>query len=551
MACNFFTFFLLSILLTRIFAPASSQWLARLLGNQGEWQFLRTSIGISAMHMQLLSNNKVVIFDRTDFGSSNLSLSDGRCRIDPNDSILRRDCSAHSVMYDPLTNTIRPLMIQTDTWCSSGAVLPNGTLIQTGGFNDGDHAIRTIVPCEDDEGCDWLEFPGYLIHRRWYATNQILPDGRIIIIGGRRQFNYEFFPKQFPTTVNFLNFLRNTTDENENNLYPFVHLLPDGNLFIFANTRSIVFNYIQNRVIQSFPPIPGDEPRNYPSSGSSVLLPLDENQPLIIEILICGGAPRNAYLSAIHGTFVRAITTCGRLRINDQNPNWEMETMPLGRVMGDMLILPNGDVLIINGAGSGAAGWGNARNPVLRPVLYHPYEAKDSTRFWVMKPANRPRLYHSTAILLPDTKVLVGGSNPHVFYNFSGVQYPTDLSLEAFSPPYLAEGYDTIRPQILYTDNVIGYNQSFSVIFKVPKFLKMGVVTARIVAPSFTTHAFSMSQRMVVLREINGVLPVVSFGALSLSVFGPSTPQIAPPGFYMLFVVHAGIPSTALWVKVQ
>ncbi|XP_074328633.1 aldehyde oxidase GLOX isoform X2 [Apium graveolens] len=481
MACKFFTFFLLSILFTRFFGPATSQWLARLLGNQGEWQFLRTSIGISAMHMQLLSNNKVVIYDRTDFGSSNLSLSDGRCRIDPNDSFLRRDCSAHSVMYDPLTNTIRPLMVQTDTWCSSGAVLPNGTLIQTGGFNDGDHAIRTIVPCEDDEGCDWVEFPRYLIHRRW----------------------------------------------------------------------SIVFSYIQNRVIRSFPPIPGDEPRNYPSSGSSVLLPMDENQPLVIEIMVCGGAPRNAYLSAIHGTFVRAITTCGRLRINDQNPTWEMETMPLGRVMGDMLILPSGDVLIINGAGSGTAGWGNARNPVLRPVLYHPNEAKDSTRFWVMKPANRPRLYHSTAILLPDTKVLVGGSNPHVFYNFSGVQYPTDLSLEAFSPPYLAEGYDTIRPQILYTDNVIGYNQSFSVIFKVPKYLKMGVVTARIVAPSFATHAFSMSQRMVVLREINGVLPVVSFGALSLSVFGPSTPQIAPPGFYMLFVVHAGIPSTALWVKLQ
>ncbi|KAL2504023.1 glyoxal oxidase-related protein [Abeliophyllum distichum] len=88
----------------------------------GKWDLLLSNIGISAMHMQLLNNDKVVIFDRTDFGRSNISLPNGICRNDPNDVALKHDCTAHSVEYDVSANSIRPLMILTDTWCSSGAV---------------------------------------------------------------------------------------------------------------------------------------------------------------------------------------------------------------------------------------------------------------------------------------------------------------------------------------------------------------------------------------------------------------------------------------------
>ncbi|CAL5379356.1 unnamed protein product [Camellia sinensis] len=182
-------------------------------------------------------------------------------------------------------------LVETDTWCSSGSVLPDGTLVQTGGYNDGDHVVRTLAPC-NDESCDWVELPGYLSERRWYATNQRLPDGRIIIIGGRRQFNYEFYPRNSESSSSFwLEFLRETRDDHENNLYPFVHLLPDGNLFIFANTRAISLDYKQNRVVREFPSITADDPRNYPSSGSSVLLPIDENEPIEAEVMVCGGAP--------------------------------------------------------------------------------------------------------------------------------------------------------------------------------------------------------------------------------------------------------------------
>ncbi|KAK7258750.1 hypothetical protein RIF29_24335 [Crotalaria pallida] len=525
-------------------------------GYQGQWQLLQASIGISAMHMQLLHNDKVIMFDRTDFGPSNLPLSHDHCRVDPLDKVLTTDCTAHSLLYDIATNTFRPLMVQTDTWCSSASVLPNGTLVQTGGFNDGERNIRMFTPSWD-ETCDWIEFPGYLSQRRWYATNQILPDGRVIVVGGRRQFNYEFYPRSqnndnnLPNSPIHLSFLQETSDPSENNLYPFLHLLPDGNLFIFANTRCVLFDYNQNRVLKEFPPIPGNDPRNYPSSGASILLPLDENKANIeAEIMVCGGAPRGSFQGAIKGTYMQALSSCGRLKVTDQNPTWVMEDMPLARVMGDMLLLPNDEVVIINGVGSGTAGWEHGREPVLTPILFRPYENMDSRyRFSVMSPASRPRLYHSSAILLKDGRVLVGGSNPHVFYNFTGVEYPTDLSLEAFSPPYLSPTLDHLRPNIRHvTSDILGYRVFSYITFTVARYTSDSEVSVRIIAPSFTTHSFGMNQRMVVLKLVG--VTHVNGDTYYATVVGPSTAEIAPPGYYMLFVVHAGIPSSGSWVQV-
>ncbi|KAK7337864.1 hypothetical protein VNO77_18452 [Canavalia gladiata] len=544
--------FILASIIAHFQLPAVSQTVSSPLGNQGQWHLLQPSIGISAMHMQLLHNDQVIMFDRTDFGHSNLPLSNGRCRLDPYDAALKIDCSAHSVLYDILTNTFRPLMVQTDTWCSSGSVFPNGTLIQTGGFNDGERSIRMFTPCFDGT-CDWVEFPTVLSQRRWYATNQILPDSRMIVIGGRKQYNYEFYPKDpqnAPSSIQF-SFLQQTSDSYEDNLYPFVHLLPDGNLFIFANTRSVLLNYKQNRVLKEFPSIPGGDPRNYPSSGSSVLLPLDENNGSNkAQVMVCGGAPRGSFESAAKGNFVRAVATCGRLKVTDTNPSWELENMPLPRAMGDMLILPNGDVLIINGVGKGTAGWELGREPVLTPVIYRPSEKNSEQRFSVMAAAVRPRLYHSSAVVLKDGRILVGGSNPHIYYNFTGVEYPTDLSLEAFSPPYLAPELDSVRPTIRFiTNSMLGYRVFSYVTFTVPDYTSASQVSVRILAPSFTTHSYGMNQRMVVLK-LFGVTNV-NGETYYATVMGPSTAEIAPPGYYLLFVVHAGVPSSGLWVQVM
>ena len=145
---------------------------------EGAGVLLHSSIGISAMHMQLLHTNKIIIFDRTDFGASNLSLPVGRCRSNPNDMALKVDCTAHSLLYYVVFDFIRPLLVQTDTWCSSGAVIADGTLVQIGGYNDGESVARTFTPCDDDQ-CDWKELPEYLSVWWWYASNQIPSPGKV------------------------------------------------------------------------------------------------------------------------------------------------------------------------------------------------------------------------------------------------------------------------------------------------------------------------------------------------------------------------------------
>ncbi|KAJ6313301.1 hypothetical protein OIU77_014750 [Salix suchowensis] len=476
----------------------------------GNWVVLQESIGISAMHMQVLRNNKVIMFDRTDFGRSNLSLPDGKCRF--NDEIVKpKDCTAHSVLYDIASNTFRPLMVQTDTWCSSGSLDSSGNLVQTGGYRAGEALIRSFTPCDDDS-CDWAEVTNQVLwNRRWYASNQLLPDGRIIIVGGRRAFTYEFYPKNPQERDNFtLPFLMHTRDRQEEiNLYPFLHLLPD--------------------------------------AGITNVTDLPE-----AEVMICGGAQKGAYIKSnyLH-IYEQASRTCGRLKVTDPKPEWVMELMPIPRIMNDMVLLPTGDLLIINGATNGSAGWNDAMNPVHNPVLYQPDE-DPTRRFTVLSPSKIGRLYHSTAALLPDGRILVGGSNPHQGYNITGKPYPTELSLEAFYLHYLDPQNTNLRPSILTVElsgRAVSYGEIFSVTFVCSSYrLDLGV-SVTVIAPSFTTHSFGMNQRMVVLIVVSVVQ--LSMFAYKANVIGPINVNMAPPGYYMLFVVHAGIPSNAVWVNVR
>ncbi|GLT95837.1 hypothetical protein SLE2022_134980 [Rubroshorea leprosula] len=547
MSSTFALSFLLSLLLCFTWQPCFF-----ISAAGGSWELLQKSVGVSAMHMQLLNNDRVIILDRTDYGPSNLSLPNGECRNDPNDKTLKVDCTAHSVEYDVQSNTFRALMVQTNTWCSSGAVTADGRLIQTGGFNDGEKRIRIFTPCNDGT-CDWVEVPNGLAVPRWYACDHILPDGRQIIVGGRKQFSYEFYPKTTAQKLFNLPFLSDTNDPGvENNLYPFVHLNVDGNLFIFANNRAILLDYVNNIIVKTYPVIPGAEARNYPSSGSSVLLPLKNIQAgdVEAEVLICGGGSNGSYTQSLKNIFLPALDTCGRIKITDSDPQWVMETMPQGRVMGDMILLPDGNVLIINGAGAGSAGWEQGREPVLSPVIYRPDNLMGS-RFEIQNPTTIPRMYHSTAVLLRDGRVLVGGSNPHAYDTFTGVLFPTELSLEAFSPDYLDTQFDNIRPTIVAPVNqrTLFYGQKQKVRFSCTGPVVQSEVVVMLVAPSFTTHSFSQNQRLLVLG--NNRMVVIGNGFYDVEATMPPSPVLAPSGFYLLYVIHQGIPSQAIWIHLQ
>jgi len=102
----------------------------------GRWELLLENAGIASMHTAVTHTNTVLLLDRRNVGRSNISLARTQQSIEG-------DSSAHSVIFSLDSNGVRPLTIFTDTWCSSGQFLADGTLVQTGG-NLADNSAHVV-----------------------------------------------------------------------------------------------------------------------------------------------------------------------------------------------------------------------------------------------------------------------------------------------------------------------------------------------------------------------------------------------------------------------
>ncbi|CAA0403687.1 unnamed protein product [Arabidopsis thaliana] len=517
----------------------------------GKWELFLENSGVSGMHAILMPViNKVQYYDATIWRISKIKLPPGvPCHV-VDAKTNKVDCWAHSILMDVNTGALKPLGLSTDTWCSSGGLTVNGTLVSTGGYGGGANTARYLSSCEN---CKWEEYPQALAAKRWYSTQATLPGGKFFVIGGRDALNYEYIPEEGQNNRKLFDslLLRQTDDPEENNLYPFVWLNTDGNLFIFANNRSILLSPKTNQVIKEFPQLPGGA-RNYPGSGSSALLPIQlyVKNPKVIpaEVLVCGGSKQDAYYKAGKKIYEPALQDCARIRINSAKPRWKTEMMPTPRIMSDTVILPNGDILLVNGAKRGCSGWGYGKDPAFAPLLYKPHAARGK-RFRQLKPTTIPRMYHSSAIILPDGKVLVGGSNTNDGYKYN-VEFPTELRVEKFSPPYLDPALANIRPKIVTTGTPkqVKYGQFFNVKVDLKeKGANKGNLKVTMLAPAFTTHSISMNMRMLILG-VNNVKPAGA--GYDIQAVAPPNGNIAPPGYYLIFAIYKGVPSTGEWIQV-
>ena len=97
--------------------------------------------------------------------------------------------------------------------------------------------------------------------------------------------------------------------------------------------------------------------------------------------------------------------------------------------MPNLVPLPDGTVLILNGAFQGVAGFGLATDPNLKAVLYDPTQPIGS-RFSTLGSTSVARMYHSEAVLIPDGRVLVSGSDPQTNNADGTVKYPEEFRIE-------------------------------------------------------------------------------------------------------------------------
>lgn len=384
-----------------------------------------------------------------------------------------------------------------DVFCCGLAALPNGNIMLAGGLTQplvGDPEAHTFNPFTET----FTQLPN-MTYGRHYPTVTALPDGQMLITSGADGPDgaHQPWPEIYDPVSNTyaVSFFNDTLP-----LYPFMFVLSDGTLVqvgpgSFPQTWQLDLALGWSQIAAN--PFPG---------GSAVCYERDK-------IVKCGG-------NVVSRT---ADNKTAVLDVTQPTPSWQMTT-PLNytRVFHTLVLLPTGDVLCVGGT----AVDDTPSQATLVPELWNA-----STMTWTPLAAmDVPRQYHSTAMLLPDARVLAMGGQLSFFWD-------NVLNGQIFSPPYLLAGP---RPTISSAPGAITYNNNF--VINTPDAANIGSVC--LMRPACVTHGFDMNQRRVVLN--------FTVGSGLVTVQSPANANIAPPGYYMLFLVNtSGVPSVATFTKLS
>ncbi|SCV70697.1 BQ2448_3459 [Microbotryum intermedium] len=511
-------------------------------------------LGIGAMQA-IQSSDDEIMSEFLDKAQNNPLIVDGH--------------SAWGVIYNINTG-------EQTVFCAGGTFISNGDIISVGGqtsentelgkpgvAGDGFTTVRVFQPTTHQFLDNAKE--AHIQAARWYASVVRVTDGSALVLGGsnRGQFNnngtvnvatLEFLPSKGPQL--YSRFLRDSLDSN---LFPIAFLLShSGNVFVMANEIAMIYDWktnVEHRVGR----LPGGIVRTYPGSATAVLLPLTVQDRWVSEVLICGGVFNTVDLTQ-PGYNARADKPVSNQCVRTSFPGgsrisgWKIEYMPTSRIMGDPVITPDGKVLIVGGAQTGVAGYGNAISrvgqsnadrPALVPVLYDP-KAPAGVRFSNnFPPASVERMYHSVAMLTTKGNILSMGSSPNSRVLTKNVYktrrakahgesaFTRSFEVETINPPYMTKK----RPTILTRPEKIDYNGRYTLTISNP--MNCGYPRVVLIDSGYATHGMHMNQRSVELR-------VTSFPDQSTITFrGPQNTTIWPPGpgFLWVTVCKGNIPS--------
>ncbi len=394
-------------------------------------------------------------------------------------------------------------------FCSGNAHLPDGRIITVGGYGvptTGNLGLADTT-IFDPATSTWKRVAD-MKRPRWYPSLTELADGRYVAISGNstNASTWADTPEVYDPAADTWTLLNGvSTPQVHEEEYPFSYLAPNGKVFtIGPEEDNSFFLDVAN---QTWTPVGG---ASGVVNGSSVMYRPGK-------VLYSGGAPSVQTATSAKATSAVIDLTAG-------SPAWrQTPAMHNARIYHTLTMLPDGTVLALGGEQS------SDQSIVTSGVL--PAEIWDpATETWTsVAPMAAARNYHSTAVLMPDGRVLVAGGGH--YQNGTG---PGQFSAQYYSPSYLFKGS---RPTITNATAAATYGSDITV--TTPD--AASIRSVNLVSLAADTHQSDMDQHFVPLT--------FTAGSGSLTVQAPAAAALAPPGTYMLFIVDdKGVPSVASMV---
>ena len=436
---------------------------------------------IVTVHMMLSPSGQVLAWDRQDGGGS-------------------------ARLWNPATDTFTLVPNGSNLFCSGHSILADGRTLVVGGHVDNFVGIQD-VNVFDPATQSWSA-GAPMAYPRWYPTATTLPDGRVLVTSGSTTCStcIADVPEVYDPTTN--TWIQLASARLTLPLYPFMFVLPDGRVLNAGSDEASIETRVLDIQAQTWAMVD-----SVPVGGGSAAMYLPGR-------VMKSGSPADVDLPS-----APSVSQTWVIDMTQPSPAWR-ETAPMAFPRGhhNLTILPDGTVLVVGG--------GRTTDGVdLTQAVYEAELWSPRTETWsTMARMQVPRLYHSTALLLPDGRVLVAGGG-----RFAGFPQNDQLSAEIYSPPYLFRGP---RPTITLAPSRVAYGSNFVV--TTPD--ASSIASVSLIRLGAVTHSFDQDQRFLNLsfQPSDG----------SLTVQAPANANLAPPGYYMLFVLNAaGVPSVAAFVR--
>jgi hypothetical protein len=459
-----------------------------------------TAGGVEAIHMAMLPTGKVMFWQ---YSASSIGLWDP----------MTAQFSAAPQPAGGLPPYLNP-------FCSGHAWLGDGRLLVAGGHfanNDGDYRANIYNPFTNTWANNVPDMPpvpagapyGVGRNGRWYPSATTLGNGDVLVLSGDMvgfvpgQSDTNPLPQIYEAATNTWRNL--TTAYNELPLYPRTFLAPNGSVYSLSDYGGNTERLNTSGTV-SWTTVANTRFDGRVNYGPAVMYDAGK------AVFIGGGDSPTATAEVID--------------LNLPNPTWSYTagSMAQPRRQHNATILADGTVLVTGG--SSVSGFNNAAGQVALAEIWNP----TTGLFTPVAPASSVfRGYHTTALLLPDGRVIMAGGN------HDNPVYTENRNAEIYSPPYLFKGP---RPTVTSAPDTAELGRSFFV--QTPDAASIADVTW--IVPGAVTHSQDWTQRANHLD-----FTVVDGG---LAITPPSNPNAAPPGYYMLFLINNnGVPSIAEWVR--